>query len=450
MTRFAVIAPPFPSHTQALAALASALIDRGHSVWWMHQSDLRSQLKDARIQFVPLGERTHPPGSLARMLARAARPRSPWGLRRVIQDLSANTQMLVREAGPALRLHRIDAVIGDQMEAAAGLLAQAQGLPWVSVACALPINREDALPLPVMPWAYPTSEAEQHRARVSERIYDWMMGPHTRTLQKLSTHFGLAPRASLEGCLSPLLQISQTTRSFDFVRRDAPAHLHPVGPLRSARPAPARGDNPVPQPGRPYVYASLGTLQGARFGLFLRIAKACRALDAQLLIAHCGGLDARQQAALHAAGASWVVHTADQPAVLARADVMVTHAGLNTALECLAAGVPTLAIPLAFDQPGVAARLAHAGAGLRVLPLQSSVAALRAALGRLLTEAAFRENAERLGQDVRHSGGTPEAVRLIEAAMQRASRAQTPADDRADAAAARSPLVRHEGARAAA
>ncbi|RYF81209.1 MAG: glycosyltransferase [Comamonadaceae bacterium] len=422
MTRFAVIAPPFPSHTAAMSALASTLIDRGHEVWWMHQADVRQQLRDPRIHFIALGAASHPPGHLARVLARAAHPRSPWGLRRVIRDLSAHTQMLVREAAPALRAQGIEAILGDQMEGAAGLLAQAAALPWVSVACALPINREDGLPLPVMPWPLPANESERHRARVSARIYDWVMGSHAATLRAQSQQLGIAPCASLEACLSPRLQLSQTTAGFDFPRRCAPPHLHHVGPLRRmpvavGAPQPARGENPVPTPGVPYVYASLGTLQGSRYGLFLRTAKACKALGAQLLVAHCGGLSARREQALRAAGARWVVHTADQVAVLARVDAMVTHAGLNTALECLAAGVPMLALPLAFDQPGVSARIVHAGAGLRLSPHRASVAALRDGLAQLLAEPAFRQNAQRLGREVRGSGGTAEAAQRIEDAL---------------------------------
>ena len=46
--------------------------------------------------------------------------------------------------------------------------------------------------------------------------------------------------------------------------------------------------------GTPFVFASLGTLQGGRFSLFQRIARACRAEGVQLLIAHCDRLDAAQ------------------------------------------------------------------------------------------------------------------------------------------------------------
>jgi zeaxanthin glucosyltransferase len=45
--------------------------------------------------------------------------------------------------------------------------------------------------------------------------------------------------------------------------------------------------------------------------------------------------------------------------LLKRATVCITHAGLNTVLESLAQGVPQLAIPITYDQPGVAARIAH-------------------------------------------------------------------------------------------
>jgi zeaxanthin glucosyltransferase len=58
-----------------------------------------------------------------------------------------------------------------------------------------------------------------------------------------------------------------------------------------------------------------------------------------------------------------VVRAAPQIDLLKRAALCITHAGLNTALEALAQGVPMLAIPVGFDQPGVAARIALHGVG---------------------------------------------------------------------------------------
>ena len=58
-----------------------------------------------------------------------------------------------------------------------------------------------------------------------------------------------------------------------------------------------------------------------------------------------------------------VVRQAPQVELLKRAALCITHAGLNTALESLAQGVPMVAIPVGYDQPGVAARIAHHGVG---------------------------------------------------------------------------------------
>lgn len=300
--------------------------------------------------------------------------------------------MLCREGPALLRALGTEAVIADQMEAAGGLLAQGLGLPFVSVACALPVNREPRLPLPVMPWGYARDLRGEQLKAGSARVYDWLMQPHARLIARHASAFGIAPCATLADCLSPLAQISQTTASFDFARLCAPGHFHPVGPLRPALDRELALNLPV-ESGRPFVFASLGTLQGGRLDLFLRIARACRTLDAQLLLAHCDRLDSAQ------------------------ADAVVSHAGLNTALDALAAGTPVLALPIAFDQPGVAARLVHAGAGLRLRPALASTASIEKLLRRLLDEPGFAQRARTLGADVEHSGGMARAVGIVEAAL---------------------------------
>src|SRR6516165_4949477 len=54
-----------------------------------------------------------------------------------------------------------------------------------------------------------------------------------------------------------------------------------------------------------------------------------------------------------------VVRSAPQIELLKRAALCITHAGLNTTLESLARGVPMVAIPIGYDQPGVATRIAY-------------------------------------------------------------------------------------------
>ncbi len=418
MAHFGVVAPAFPSHFAALSALGLELVARGHRVTFLHQPDAAAFVRDARLGFHAVGAGTHPAGSLAAALRRAADPGNPVGLRRVIADMARATDMLCRELPAAIEALRIDALIGDQMEAAAGIVAEAMALPFVSVACALPVNREPGIPLPVMPFAYGTSDRALRMVEGSTRVYDWLMAPHRRVIETQAARYGLPARARLDECLSLLAQISQTVEAFDFPRRELPGHFHHVGPLRAASALDYPGAvMPAVDNGRQFVFASLGTLQGHRFALFRRIARACRELDVQLLVAHCGGLVPKQEQALRRDGATWVCAFAPQQAVLARADAVVSHAGLNTALDAIAAGTPILALPIAFDQPGVAARIRHAGVGMTASPRFAGTGTLARQLAGLLDEPVFAQRAAALAADVTQAGGTVRAATIVEQAL---------------------------------
>jgi MGT family glycosyltransferase len=114
------------------------------------------------------------------------------------------------------------------------------------------------------------------------------------------------------------------------------------------------------------------------------------------------------------------VKRAPQIELLKRANLCITHAGLNTALEALAQGVPMVAIPVTNDQPGVAARIAYTATGV-VVPLKDLTAhKLRIAVDQVLADPRYRENARRLQQAIRKVNGLDVASELIERAFGKA------------------------------
>lgn len=417
MAHFAVVGPAYFSHFNALEAIAVELIDRGHRVTFLHRIDARAFLRDPRIGFHVLGAQSHPAGSLAESLRRAANPGGPLGIRGVILDMARTTDMLCRELPAAMQALGIDAMLADQMEAAGALAADGAGIPFISIACALPVNREPGIPLPVMPFRYATTEQALHMYDGSARVYDWIMQPHSKVVAQWAATFGLSPRSMLHECLSTRAQISQTVAAYDFPRKHLPANFHHVGPLRTRTTTQITSAMPPVTEGRPFIFASLGTLQGQRFSLFKRIARASRKVDAQLLIAHCGGLDAAQERALVKAGATWVTDFAPQAAVLARADAVVSHAGLNTVMDAILARTPILALPIAFDQPGAASRVCHADIGLCGSARLSSAATLARMLDQLLTQSRFATALDALAIAVEQAGGAPRAADIIEQAL---------------------------------
>ncbi|MCB8838728.1 glycosyltransferase [Aurantimonas sp. VKM B-3413] len=409
MSHFALICPPFYSHIRLFEAVGEELARRGHRATFVLNGGAAGMVEAEGRGLAAVDVRERPREELDRIVARAAKGGGPIAVLRTVKDSAALTDELCRQAPALLDRLGVDAVIGDQMEPAAGLIAAHLGLPLVSLASALPIHDDPSVPLPFLSWPYDPSEKGLKRNRGGEKVARLLLTRQRRTIAAWSKRFGLARRDSLADCLSEVCQISQMVPSFDFPRAPSPIR-HAVGPIRRRD----RGAAPIAlrRPGRrPLVFASFGTLQGHRADLFGKVASACRTLGVDCLVAHCGALGAKEAGRI---GATFVTDFAPQRTILAQASVCVTHAGLNTVLDSLEAGVPMLAIPMAFDQPGIAARIVYHGVGERVPRVALSEAKIRACLERLLTEARFRDGARTIGRDIENSGGAALAADIVE------------------------------------
>ena len=76
-----------------------------------------------------------------------------------------------------------------------------------------------------------------------------------------------------------------------------------------------------------------------------------------------------------------------------------------------------VAIPIANDQPGVAARVAWSGSGAVVPLKRATVARLRDAIDRVWSDPSYRQNAQRLQQAIATSGGVARAADIVEQAI---------------------------------
>jgi MGT family glycosyltransferase len=112
-----------------------------------------------------------------------------------------------------------------------------------------------------------------------------------------------------------------------------------------------------------------------------------------------------------------VVKRAPQLELLKLATVCITHAGLNTVLESLAQGVPQLAIPVTYDQPGVAARIAHKRTGVVTSLDKLAADHLAVLLNEVLTNPTYRENAGKLQKAIAEANGLSVAADLIEESL---------------------------------
>lgn len=92
----------------------------------------------------------------------------------------------------------------------------------------------------------------------------------------------------------------------------------------------------------------------------------------------------------------------------------VTHGGHGTVTKALAAGRPTMVMPLGRDQGDNAARVVAAGAGLRVSP-KASPARIAEQLQRLVSDPRLAAGAELIGARLRADAASGALLREVEA-----------------------------------
>ena len=110
----------------------------------------------------------------------------------------------------------------------------------------------------------------------------------------------------------------------------------------------------------------------------------------------------------------WVEQWIPHSILLPHVDVVITAGGAGTVLASLDAGVPLIVIPTETDQPDNARRVVEAGAGLCLPKWRCTPERLRLAVERILSEPAYRQNAERVTESFARYNGATRAAELLE------------------------------------
>ncbi|WP_188193681.1 activator-dependent family glycosyltransferase [Nonomuraea sp. SYSU D8015] len=193
----------------------------------------------------------------------------------------------------------------------------------------------------------------------------------------------------------------------------------------SVRYVPYNGRAVVPSwlrepPRRPRVCVSLGISATDWYGGYIvpvqDVLDALGGIDAEIVLT----LDAEQASRLHRVPDNTrVVGYVPLHALMPTCSAMINHGGPGTVFTGLAYGVPQLVLPNQFDAPALAANLAAQGAGLTVPGAEANGTRVRALLQRLLEEPSFRENAERLRQEMLGMPAPNQLVPVLEELTER-------------------------------
>lgn len=398
-----------------LTTLGRELVRRGHRVTVVARPDGEAKAGGAGLGFAAIGAAEFPRGAIAAQAQTLGGLSALAALRHTVDMMRVAAEVTLRDLPAVCREMGIEALLVDQVNPAAGTVAEIEGLPFVKVANALALNRDPACPPAVLPWRYRPGPLGRLRNAAGNWFLHRVTAPVRDAINAQRVRHGLAPRMR-EEAPAFLAEIAQQPAFFDFPRARPEPRLHFTGPWHAT----GGGDVPFPWErldGRPLVYASLGTLQNRLVETFTTIAEAVAPLEMQLVIS-LGAAD-QDVAALAARcpGDHVIVPVAPQLRLLDRATLAITHAGLNTVLESLARGLPMVAIPITNDQPGVARRLEWLGLGEVVPPRRLTAARLRRAVVRVRDDPGYRARARERAAEIAALDGIGRAADIVEQAF---------------------------------
>lgn len=368
-----------------MAPLALALAEAGHEVAFATAEEFCTRVERVGLRAFPAGM------GHAEQLERAQKrfpveAAQPPGQERFITFVpkmlgGVAAPAMLADLVPIMRRWRPDVLVHDEAELAGPVAATVAGIPWVDHGIAI-----------LRPWRALHLQGEALRPAAAEWGVD--VGPLGGMLRYL--YLSVCPPSVQAAHVDEVdvaypIQVDQ----FDVAGADDQELPAWVAEL----------------PDRPTVYVTLGTIFNRAVRMFRSILEALRdePLNVIVTIGHNGDRDALgpQPDNVH------IERYIPQSLLLPHCDVVVGQAGWSF-VNVLRHGLPILALPMGAIQFYHAQACLDCGAGRRLLPPEVTVEAIRAEVRTLLRDPSYRENAARVGDELRTMPSPESAVPVIE------------------------------------
>lgn len=413
------VSMPLSGHLNPMTALGRRLQSRGNEVVFFGVPDVEPFARAAGLDFVPYGEAEYPVGSIEKFFSSVATMRGFEVVRHSCMDLNPDlTRVAFDYLAEKLTTTGVEALVIDTVHFFIELVPLSMSMPYVHIWNALHLDFSGLTPPSL--FSSPLDSSPEGLNRNAENLHKLgaILGPLAEVARSYAERVELKidwddPAATV----SKLAVITQTPKEFDFPGIPWPAQFHYAGPFHDDE---GRGIVPFPWErltDKPLIYASLGTLVNGLEDVYKHILKALEPLaeHVQVVLSVGKNIDPKKLGPIPSN--TIVVRSAPQIELLKRAAICITHAGLNTVLESLAHGVPMVAIPIGYDQPGTAARIAHHGVGEFVEIEDLTVEGLSQLIQGVLKDPNYRIRAQHFASVIGETRGLDLAADVIERAF---------------------------------
>ena len=376
---------PAHGHTNPTLGVVRELVSRGHQVWYYSYSFLREKIEAAGAIFVSCDDY-----NIEQKLSPADSARMGKDLAFSTRILTDTTLALDDKVCADMKLLKPDCIVADSMAIWGKAVALKLNIPFVSSTTTFAFNQASAKIMKQsigdtikMLFALPKVQKDVRRLQKKgypvKNILDILQNDNqTHTIVYTSPEF----------------QPCAETFSDRYVF---------VGP--SIRPV----THAIEKTREKLIYISMGTVNNNLLSFYKTCLSAFENMPYQVILS-VGNLVSLNEFGKLPEQISVFSHV-DQISVLKKADVFISHCGMNSVNESLYFGVPLIMLPQTSEQSGVAERVSQLGAGIRLHKPDAD--AIRNAVEKIFADGSYKQNACKISDGFQKCSGARGAADKI-------------------------------------
>ena len=387
MSKIVFFCIPAHGHTNPTLGVVRELVSRGHQVWYYSYNIMREKIESAGATFISCDDYDTEQNLSAKDSTR-------MGI-----DLAFSTKILVDitlalddKVCKEMTDLKPDCIVADSMALWGKAVALKLGIPFVSSTTTFAFNQHSAKIMKqgigdLFKMLFAMPKTTKQVKRLKDKGY-----PVNNILDIIAsddnTHTIVYTSPEFQPC-------SETfSEKYAF-----------VGPsIRSA-------NEEIEKKRDKLIYISMGTVNNDMMPFYKACISALRDTDYQVIMS-VGNLVSIEDFGELPENISVYSHV-DQIAVLEKADVFVSHCGMNSISESLYFEVPLVMLPQTQEQKGVAERVLQLGAGIKLDKVDGT--SILNAINKILSVDTYKQNAVKISDGFKNcSGAKGAADKIIE------------------------------------
>ncbi len=385
MSKIVFFCIPAHGHTNPTLEVVRELVSRGHEVWYYSYDIMREKIESAGAKFISCDDYDMEQKLNAKDATRVGKDLA-FSAKILVDTTLALDEKVCKE----MEELKPDCIVADSMAIWGKVVALKCGIPFISSTTTFAFNQYSAKVMKqglgdLVKMILSAPKTTKQVRRLKDKGY-----PVNNILDIIgnddSTHTIVYTSPEFQPC-------SETfSKKYAF-----------VGPVIR------NSTDEIEKKRDKLIYISMGTVNNDMMPFYKTCISAFKNTDYQVImsVGNLVSLEEFGELPENVLVFSYV----DQIAVLKKADVFISHCGMNSVSESLYFEVPLVMLPKTSEQKGVANRVLELGAGIK--PDKSDAHSIFNAVEQILNNNAYKQNVRKISEEFKRCSGAKGAADKI-------------------------------------